>query len=115
MLIERYGRRALVRNQDQVLPECVGDLINGARRPPHFRGPLRESLARIHPRAFWIAWRTFFWEPMAHLSCRIGPLGMVRKGMVRKLKVALASARWPAAVPQFARGEDEVTALHERG
>jgi hypothetical protein len=84
-LIERYGRRALVRNHDKVLPEYVGDLINGARRPPNFKVPPGESLAllvwfaRLHPKAFALALRTFSWELMAHAGHMIGLLGVARK------------------------------------
>jgi hypothetical protein len=85
VLIERYGRRNLVRNHAKVLPEYVVDLINGARRPPYFKVPPGESLAllawfaRVHPQAFGIALRTFSWELMTHLSYRVGLLGVAQK------------------------------------
>ncbi len=92
VLIDRYGRRNLVRNHGKVLPEYVGDLINGARRPPYFKVPPGESLAllawfaRIHPQAFGIALRTFSWELIAHVSRRVG-----LQGVARKVRNALAS------------------------
>jgi glycosyltransferase involved in cell wall biosynthesis len=108
VLLDRYGRRELVRNHDKVLPEYVCDLINGARRPPYFKVPTGESLAllawfaRIHPRAFWIALRTFSWEIMAHLSYRAGLLPMTRK-----IINAVGLGRKSLVSPQLAAGERE--------
>jgi glycosyltransferase involved in cell wall biosynthesis len=108
VLIERYSRRSLVRNHGMVLPEYVCDLINGARRPPYFKVPPGESLAllawfaRIHPRAFWIAFRTFSWELVAHLSYRVGLLGIARR-----MKNALTSGRESKGSPQLVKGDGE--------
>jgi glycosyltransferase involved in cell wall biosynthesis len=85
VLIERYGRRKLVQNHGEILRGYVCDLINAARRSPYFKVPAGESLAllawfaRIHPRAFLIALKTFSWELIAHVGRRVGLLGVARR------------------------------------
>jgi hypothetical protein len=108
LLLDRYGRRELVRNHEKVLPEYVCDLINGARRPPNFKVPPGELLAllgwfaRIHLRALWIALGTFSWELMAHLSFRVGLLRAART-----MNSALTQRPESLASPQFVTRDGE--------
>src|SRR5271157_1728445 len=84
-LIDRYGRRTLLRDHDKILPQYVMDLVNGARMPPHNKVPPAVALellawfARIHPRAFTSALKLLSWEQMADLARRVGMLGLARK------------------------------------
>jgi glycosyltransferase involved in cell wall biosynthesis len=84
MLVKRYGRRRLLRGCRELLPSYVNSLISWSRRPPHDEVPLRGTVgllawfAHIHPVAFGIALRIFFWEIMARLTRRVGLPGLAR-------------------------------------
>ncbi len=85
MLIDRYGRRNVLRDHDKLLPQYVNDLVDAARMPPHNKVPPGAALellawfARIHPRAFTSALKILSWEQMADLARRAGMLGLARK------------------------------------
>ncbi len=91
-LIDRYGRRNLVQDDDKILSQFVMDLVNCARMPPHNKVPpaivleLLAWAARIHPKAFTTALKTVSWEQMADLARRAG-----LNGLARKLKIAVAA------------------------
>jgi glycosyltransferase involved in cell wall biosynthesis len=84
-LIERHGLARLLRDQDEGLDKYVRVSIGAARRPPHNKVPLGESivllswLARVQPRAVGIALPILAWEQMADLSRRVGLLGLARR------------------------------------
>jgi len=85
MLIDRYGRRNVLRDHDKILPQYVSDLVDAARMPPHNKVPPKSALellawfARIHPGAFTSALKVLSWEQMADLARRAGLLGLARK------------------------------------
>jgi len=92
-LIDRYGRRSLLRDHDKLMPQFVIDLVNCARMPPHNKVPPAVALellawfARIHPRALTSALKILSWEQLADLARRVGMLGLARE-----LKNAMAAS-----------------------
>ncbi len=92
-LIDRYGRRNLVRDDDKLISQYVINMVNSSRIPPHNKVPPAVALqlltwaARIHPMAFTTALKILSWEQMADLARRVGMLGLARK-----LKNAVAAS-----------------------
>ena len=74
MLLDRYGRRNLVRDDDKIMPQYVSNMVNRSRMPPHNKVPPAVALellawtARIHPMAFTTALKILSWEQMADLA-----------------------------------------------
>jgi hypothetical protein len=110
-LVDKCGLRALFNDYEKQLPHYVGGVISAARRPPHNKVPLQNSLellacfARLDRRAFGMALRTLVWEGMAASARRLGLLKIVRK-----LKSGLADE-----VRRLSRGGRRLYRLLPRG
>jgi glycosyltransferase involved in cell wall biosynthesis len=99
-LIRRYGLEDLTkphRDDDDLLTRYVLAMTNSARRPPHNKIPLGETLAllswfaRLDTRAFRMALPALAWEQLADLTRRLRLLRVARK-VKAALKASLHSS-----------------------
>ena len=84
-LLDRYGRRNLVRDDDKIMSQYVSNMVSDSRMPPHNKVPPAVALellawtARIHPMSFTSVLKMLSWEQMADLARMVGVLGLARK------------------------------------